>query len=81
MYLLSVTCLFCSAACAINLGSSVIITGGENSLTTVSEYNEAGHVRDLPQLLEGRKHHGCSYYDNDDGTKVDIDIDYTVVSS
>ena len=67
-------------ACAINLGSTVLLTGGL-TLTTVSQYNEAGWVRDLPQLQEGRTDHGCSSYDNDDGTKVDIDINYTVLLS
>ena len=65
-------------ACAINLGISVIITGGLYSLTTVSQYNEAGYYN-APDLLEGRWHHGCSYYDNDDGTRVGyryIDINY-----
>merc|ERR1711874_924587 len=52
-------------ACAINLGSSVILTGGDLSIPTVSEYNEAGHVRFLPSLLQGRYAHGCSYYDKD----------------
>ena len=37
----------------------------------VSEYNETGHVRDLPKLLQGRRQHGCSFYSNTDGTKVD----------
>ena len=37
----------------------------------MSQYNEAGWVGDLPELQEGRYHHGCSYFDNDDGTKVD----------
>ena len=37
----------------------------------VSEYNETGHVRDLPQLIQGRRQHGCSFYSNTDGTKVD----------
>ena len=41
--------------------------------TRVSEYNEAGWVRDLPDLLQGRRNHGCTYYNNDDGTKVDIE--------
>ena len=57
-------------ACAINLGSSVIITGGVNFTTTVTEYNEDGWVSDLPDLHQGRWDHGCSYYNNDDGTKV-----------
>ena len=65
-------------ACAINLGSSVVVTGGHNYPSTVSEYNEAGYVRDLPSLLQERRSHGCSSYDNDEGTKVHkykIDID------
>jgi len=37
----------------------------------VAEYNEAGHVRDLPSLLQGRYGHGCSSYDNE-GTKTYI---------
>ena len=59
-----------SLACAINLGSSVIITGSINFPTNVTEYNEAGWVRDLPGLLQGRYSHGCSYYNDDVGTKV-----------
>ena len=64
-------------ACAINLGSSVIITGGGyyGSPNKVSEYNENGWVSDLPDLLQGRAHHGCTYYDNDEGTKVEIDVE------
>jgi len=56
-------------ACAINLGATVLITGGRKSLITVSEYSEDGYLRDLPQLLEGRSKHGCTYYVNDKGTK------------
>ena len=69
-------------ACAINLGSTVLVTGGEDtktvtgSHTTVSQYNEAGWVRDLPQLQQGRWNHGCSSYNNAEGTKVGIDINY-----
>ena len=57
-------------ACAINLGSSVVVTGGHNYPSTVSEYNEAGYVRDLPSLRQEKYSQGCSYYNNDDGTKV-----------
>ena len=59
-----------SSACGINLGSSVIITGGRYSLTKVTEYNEEGFVRYLPSLQQTRYQHGCSYYVNE-GTKVD----------
>ena len=61
-----------SETCAIQLPTSVILTGGLYTLTKVSEYSEAGYLRDLPQLLHGRDMHGCSYYDNEEGSKVTI---------
>ena len=59
-------------ACAINLGNTVIITGDrdEKDQVKVTEYSEAGFSRDLPPLQLGRYGHGCSYFDNDDGTTV-----------
>ena len=63
----------CSYACSINLGSTVLLTGGGDSSFRVSEYSETGYIEDLPQLLRGRYWHGCSYFDNEEGTKVDID--------
>ena len=51
----------------------MILTGGYISLNRVSEYSETGFTRDLPQLLQGRRDHGCSYFENEEGTKVDID--------
>merc|ERR1719411_276724 len=51
------------------MGTSVIPTGGAYFPTTVSQYSEAGWVRDLPDLLEGRYHHGCSYFINNDGSQ------------
>ena len=62
--------------CAINLGTSVLLTGGFSSVSRVTEYNEAGYVRDLPPLQQGRRTHGCTYYDNEEGTKVDIESHY-----
>ena len=38
----------------------------------VSEYSDEGYLRDLPPLLTGRYGHGCSYFENDGGTKVNI---------
>ena len=66
-------------ACAINLGSSVILTGGfftTKTEPTVSEYNEAGWVRDLPDLQQTRRSHGCTAFTNAEGTKVGFDINY-----
>ena len=36
------------------------------------EYNESGFSRILPKLQKGRIDHGSSYFENDEGTKVDI---------
>ena len=33
-------------------------------------------MRDLPDLQQGRRSHGCSSYNNAEGTKVGIDINY-----
>ena len=33
-------------------------------------------MRDLPQLQQGRYWHGCSSYNNAEGSKVGIDINY-----
>ena len=54
------------------MGTSVMITGGwySGTHTRVSEYKETGWVRDLPDLLQGRWNHGCSYYDNNEGSQV-----------
>ena len=60
-----------SGACSIPFDDSVILTGGYKSykveeneswsvgdtLTTVSEYNTGGFVRDLPDLLVQRAYH------------------------
>ena len=55
----------------------MILTGGVYSdYTYCSEYNENGKLRDLPQLQQGRYWHGCSYFKNEEGTKVDINSNY-----
>ena len=61
------------------MGSSVIITGGyySSSRTRVSEYGEAGFIRYLPDLNQGRRSHGCSHYEDGEGRKVNIDINYS----
>ena len=65
--------LYHSLSCAINTGATVLITGGLYSPSVVVEYSESGATgRDLPQLLQGRWSHGCSYYHNQEGTKVCI---------
>ena len=51
----------------------MILTGGWYSRNKVSEYSESGFTRDLPELQQGRRGHGCSYFVNEAGTKVNID--------
>ena len=59
----------------------MILTGGGSfPRNRVSEYSEDGYLRDLPQLLQGRENHGCSYFENEEGTKVGTDsVSYGVI--
>ena len=41
---------------------SVIITGGDLTMSTVSRYGVLGWVEDLPSLVVGRNSHGCGSY-------------------
>ena len=43
----------------------------------MSEYGEAGFIRYLPDLNHGRFNHGCSHYEDGEGRKVNIDINYS----
>ena len=43
----------------------------------MSEYGEAGFIRYLPDLNQGRYYHGCSHYEDGEGRKVNIDINYS----
>ena len=63
------------SACVINLGPTMLVTGGgtNETFTRVVQYSETGYVRDLPRLNHPRYYHGCSYFDNDQGTKVHLD--------
>jgi len=57
-------------ACAINEGTTVIITGGTKTPNIVSRYGTAGHIVDLPSLNQGRHGHGCGSYTDDSGEQV-----------
>ena len=61
-------------SCAINLGDTVVITGNsdESLAGKVTEYSEDGFVKDLPELLQGRHGHACTFFVNDQGMKVNI---------
>ena len=46
----------------------------------MTQYNEDGWISDLPNFQDRRSNHGCSFYDNAEGTKVDIDTNYQLLS-
>ena len=64
------------------MGENYIITGGwsesehERALHTVAEYSQTGFVRYLPNMIQGRYLHACSYFINGDGETVGIVLFY-----
>merc|ERR1719336_1750133 len=53
------------AACAIDLGDSVVVTGGgAETHRKVTRYNGGGFVEDLPDLNTARQAHACAYFVN-----------------
>ena len=58
------------SACSIDLGQSVVITGGVYSERTVTQYKEDGDHTEMPQLVTGRLNHGCSSYTDSDNNIV-----------
>jgi len=56
-------------ACGIEFEDQVIVTGGRNTMDTVSIYNDDGWVRDLASLKTGRYVHSCSHYTSDNDLK------------
>ena len=63
-----------SRACTIDLGQSVVITGGWDldPEKIVTQYYEDGSFNELPQLITGRYWHGCSSYVDGNGNVVSI---------
>ena len=51
-----------SAACAIELVTKVVVTGGKDSKTRVQAYNNNGPLEQLPDLLEPRLWHACGHF-------------------
>ena len=49
-------------ACSITLDDHVVITGGYDTMTRVSRYEESGFVRNMPSLNNGRDNHGCTSF-------------------
>ena len=50
--------------------NTLVITGGDYTMTIVSRYGTTGYMEDLPSLNQGRNSHGCGAYYGDDGTQV-----------
>ena len=63
------SCVLTSYSCAIadRATSSLILTGGYNTLEAVSRYTEAGFEADLASLITGRFWHGCGGYITEPG--------------
>ena len=58
-------------ACSITTDQDeVIITGGDETRTTVSVYNINGWVEDLATINFGRYFHACGQYKSQDGKTV-----------
>ena len=57
-------------ACAIELELQVVVTGGYNTASKVTVYNEGGFQEELPELLMGRSSHGCGHYTDVEGNLV-----------
>ena len=57
-------------ACGVEVGDHYIVTGGvepsedDEALETVAEYSQTGLVRYLPNMIQGRYRHACSYFIN-----------------
>ena len=60
----------CSSACGIDLGTSYVVTGGRWSKKRVTQYSLTGEVTELPDLINGRRNHACSKFDNTEGVTV-----------
>ena len=58
-------------ACSISPDDdTMIMTGGYDTLKTVSLYDRQGWSRDLANLNTGRKSHACGHFANNIGEKV-----------
>ena len=57
-------------ACSIEMAEVVILTGGADTMSLVTVYNNAGFVEELPSLNTGRWSHGCGHFVNTDNQVV-----------
>ena len=67
----------------MGVGDKFIVTGGYHpseadwALDTVAEYSQTGFVRYLPNMIQRRYGHACSYFTNENGETVGIFLFYT----
>ena len=54
----------------MDLGVSLVITGGVETNRRVTQYFEDGSHKELKQLNNTRRGHGCSYYVDSNQNKV-----------
>jgi len=58
-------------ACLIDIGGSVIVTGGQSSEDVVEKYNKDTFEKEaLPSLKTGRYTHGCGSYKDNEGNTI-----------
>ena len=58
---------FIRAACSIEFDDKVVVTGGWGDgwgIKRVTVYDVHGFVEFLPNMIHGRKDHGCGHYIN-----------------
>ena len=75
--LLDICCSECFRyTCAIDMGDSVILTGGYYSNVNAkdTEMRMNGSSTELPELITGRHGHGCASYADEYGNKVIITL-------
>ena len=71
------------SSCSIPFDDHVLVVGG-NSLDAherVTKYGLAGWLEDFPNLITGRRKHGCGQYTDSSGRQVRLDMITSSVSS
>ena len=68
------------SSCAIDMGDSVILTGGSYSLNKVTKLRIDGSYTELPELNTGRQSHGCASYVDEYGNKVTLVMHQEIIS-
>ena len=68
-----------SYSCGIDLGNGqYVVTGGMVTEDKVTQYNETGYVRTLPNMKVRRYNHACASFKNENGEIVSREINKVV---